>query len=52
MFGLMNKMIPQVAVYFISLPFVIAGGLFLLFAALSQMLLTFLGEFSAWLALG
>ncbi|MEM8976124.1 MAG: flagellar biosynthetic protein FliR [Pseudomonadota bacterium] len=52
LFGLMNKMIPQVAVYFISLPFVIAGGLFLLFAALSQMLLTFLGEFSAWLALG
>lgn len=52
LFGLMNKMIPQVAVYFISLPFVIMGGLFLLFAALNQMLLTFIGEFSAWLVLG
>ena len=52
LFGLMNKMVPQVAVYFISLPFVIIGGLFLLFAAISQMLLTFIGEFSNWLLLG
>ena len=49
-FGLVNKMTPQIPVYFISLPFLIAGGLFLTYAILIQMLPTFLQGFSDWLA--
>ena len=49
-FGLVNKMTPQIPVYFISLPFLIAGGLFLTYSILIQMLPTFLKGFSDWLA--
>lgn len=49
-FGLVNKMTPQIPVYFISLPFVIAGGLFLTYSILIQLLPTFLQGFSNWLA--
>lgn len=49
-FGLVNKMTPQIPVYFISLPFVIGGGTFLAYAVLVQMLPTFLQGFSDWLA--
>lgn len=48
-FGLVNKMTPQIPVYFISLPFVIGGGLLLTYAVLIQMLPTFLQGFSDWL---
>lgn len=52
MFGIVNKLTPQVPVYFISLPFVVAGGLFLLFFAFSEFLRIFLSEFASWLAAG
>ncbi len=48
-FGLVNKMTPQIPVYFISLPFVIGGGLFLTYSVLIQLLPTFLQGFSSWL---
>jgi flagellar biosynthetic protein FliR len=43
--GLVNKLVPQIPVYFISLPFVIAGGLVLLYFALPSMLSLFADGF-------
>ena len=51
-FGLVNKLTPQIPVYFISLPFVICGGLFVLYFTLHDFLLIFIQSFSAWLAHG
>lgn len=50
--GLMNKLTPQIPVYFISLPFVIAGGLFLLYFSGPEALSLFIAAFSSWLARG
>ncbi len=50
--GIMNKLTPQIPVYFISLPFVIAGGLFLLYFSGPEALKLFMAAFSAWLAHG
>jgi len=50
--GLMNKLTPQIPVYFISLPFVIAGGLFLLYFSGPEALKLFMTAFSAWLERG
>ncbi|MCO5080200.1 MAG: flagellar type III secretion system protein FliR [Rhizobiaceae bacterium] len=36
--GFINKLTPQIPVYFISLPFVIAGGLFILYFSIGTML--------------
>jgi flagellar biosynthetic protein FliR len=43
--GLVNKLVPQIPVYFISLPFVIVGGLLLLYLALPTMLSLFADGF-------
>lgn len=48
--GLVNRMVPQVPVYYISLPFVVAGGLYLLLAAIRPALDAFMVGFSQWLA--
>ena len=48
--GLVNRMVPQVPVYFISLPFVVAGGLYLLVLSIRQSLDAFMVAFSQWLA--
>jgi flagellar biosynthetic protein FliR len=50
--GLMNKLTPTIPVYFISMPFVIAGGLFLLYFTGPESLRLFITAFSAWLAHG
>jgi flagellar biosynthetic protein FliR len=50
--GLINKLVAQIPVYFISLPFVLAGGLFLLYLTAVQLLRLFVEGFSAWLAVG
>ena len=50
--GLVNKVTPQVPVYFISLPFVVAGGVFLLFFTIRQILFVFMTSFSQWLVTG
>jgi flagellar biosynthetic protein FliR len=52
LFGVVNKMIPQVPAYFVSVPFVIAGGLALLYVLIGPILLAFAGSFAAWLARG
>lgn len=50
--GVANKLTPQIPIYFIALPFALAGGLFLLWATLGEMLQVFFGAFSAWLQRG
>jgi len=52
MFGIANKLTPQIAVYFISLPFVIAGGLFILYFTIGEFLRLFMAGFAGWLATG
>ena len=43
--GLINKLAPQIPIYFISLPFLIIGGLFLLYFGISEMLQIFAAGF-------
>lgn len=50
--GLINKLTPTIPVYFISMPFVIFGGLLLLFFLLPEILRLFSGELASWLAGG
>lgn len=47
--GLINKLTPQIPVYFISMPFVLAGGLMLLYFAMPDMLRFFTNEAGAYL---
>jgi flagellar biosynthesis protein FliR len=49
--GLANKLTPTIPVYFISLPFVLLGGLWLLYFTISEFLLRFMTAF-ATLAFG
>ncbi|BDA85914.1 flagellar biosynthesis protein FliR [Aureimonas sp. SA4125] len=50
--GLANKMTPQIPIYFISLPFVIAGGLVLLAYSIGDYLTIFLVGFQQWILNG
>jgi flagellar biosynthetic protein FliR len=50
--GLANKLTPQIPIYFISLPFVIAGGLFLVYVAIAEFLQLFIDGFAGWLSGG
>jgi flagellar biosynthesis protein FliR len=50
--GLANKLTPQIQIYFISIPFALAGGLFLLYFTFKQILELFMVGFSAWLRSG
>ena len=50
--GVANKLTPQIPIYFISLPFVLAGGLLLLYFIGPEMLQLFIGGFASWLARG
>lgn len=50
--GLTNKLVPQIPVYFIAMPIVTAGGLFLLYAVGGHVLAMFNAAFAQWLALG
>ena len=50
--GLTNKLTPQIPVYFISLPFVIGGGLLLLYFSAPEMLRLFVDGFASWLEQG
>ncbi len=52
LFGLANKLTPQIPVYFISMPFVIAGGLLLLYFTFSEALRLFVTGFQTFLANG
>lgn len=46
--GLTNKMVPQIPVYFISTPFVLAGGIFLLYMVVPEILEGFMDAFASW----
>jgi flagellar biosynthetic protein FliR len=50
--GLTNKLVPQIPVYFISTPFVVAGGLFLLYFSGKQFMELFMSGFQLWLRSG
>jgi flagellar biosynthetic protein FliR len=49
MFGLLNKLTPQVPVFFISVPFVLAGGLVLAYFSVGEVLQLFVTGFAQWL---
>ncbi len=51
-FGLINKLTPQIPVYFISTPFVLAGGFFLLYFTVGEFLQIFIAAFASWLQKG
>jgi flagellar biosynthetic protein FliR len=52
LFGVMNKLSPLIPVYFISAPFVLAGGLILLFFTFGEALKLFLAGFQNFLVNG
>ena len=52
LFGIVNKLTPQIAVYFVSLPFVVFGGLFVLYFTLGELLTIFTKSFGKWLING
>lgn len=52
MVGISNKLVPQIPVYFIAMPFVLAGGLFLLYFTIGEALRLFMDGFIAWLISG
>lgn len=43
--GMVNKLAPQIPIYFISIPFILAGGLILLFLGISDFLTLFMDGF-------
>lgn len=52
LFGIMNKMTPTIPVYFISAPFVMAGGLLLLYFTFREGLTLFISGFQMFLVNG
>ena len=44
--GLINKLAPQIPIYFVSLPFIILGGLFLMYFGISSLLEIFAAGFT------
>jgi flagellar biosynthetic protein FliR len=52
MVGIASKLTPQVPVYFISIPMVLAGGFFILYFTIGESLRLFMMGFTGWLARG
>jgi len=50
--GLTNKLTPQIPIYFISLPFLLLGGVLLLYFIAPEVLHLFIDGFATWLATG
>jgi flagellar biosynthetic protein FliR len=50
--GLMNKLTPQIPVFFIATPFIMLGGLFMLYFLFQDYLMFFMDAFSEWLRNG
>jgi flagellar biosynthesis protein FliR len=50
--GLTNRLTPQIQVYFITIPLVVFGGLFLLYFTCRELLVFFIAGFAAWLHTG
>lgn len=47
--GLTNKLTPQIPVYFLATPFVMIGGLFVMYFSAQDYVLLFMEAFAAWL---
>ncbi|MEQ8824465.1 MAG: flagellar biosynthetic protein FliR [Filomicrobium sp.] len=52
LFGLVNKMVPQIPAYFVSIPFLIFGGLLAMYFLLPEMLQIFFQHFSRFIIEG
>jgi len=52
MAGLANRLVPQIPVYFIATPFILAGGFIILYLTLGESLRLFMIGFTAWLERG
>jgi flagellar biosynthesis protein FliR len=52
LFGIVNKLTPQIAVYFISVPFVMVGGLLIFYLTIADFMRLFSAGFSKWLVNG
>jgi len=50
--GLTNKLTPQIPVYFLATPFIMFGGLLIMYFAASDYVLLFMEAFSTWLRNG
>jgi flagellar biosynthesis protein FliR len=50
--GLTNKLTPTIPVYFLSTPFVLTGGLLLVYFLFNEFMLQFMSEFVTWLTRG
>ncbi len=50
--GLLNKLVPAIPVTFIATPFLVAGGLLILYFTIKPALELFIGAFGAWLKAG
>ena len=51
-FGILNKLAPQIPVTFVSAPFVVFGGLLLLYFLSDEIFTIFMAQFSDWLTWG
>jgi flagellar biosynthetic protein FliR len=49
---LVNRVTPQIAIFYVAPPFVVSGGLLLLYFTIKPQLSEFMATFSAWLARG
>ncbi len=52
LFGVLNRLAPQIPVSFISGPFIVGGALVLFFFLSDEIFTIFIGQFSDWLASG
>jgi flagellar biosynthetic protein FliR len=50
--GLVNKLTPTVPIFFVALPFFLAGGMLLLLFTVKELLAVFSGAVGSWLATG
>ncbi|WP_208976499.1 flagellar biosynthetic protein FliR [Polycladidibacter hongkongensis] len=49
--GITNRLMPQMPVYFIGMPFVLTGGLFMLWMTITEIISQFFAGLGAWLQL-
>ncbi len=50
--SIINRLAPQVSIFYIITPFVVAGGLVLLYFSIRSLLVEFMASFGAWLLSG
>ncbi len=50
--ALINRVTPQIAIFFIAPPFIVAGGIFLLYLTIRGQVSEFMAAFSSWLGSG